>query len=325
MLGEIMVVQSAVVPGKGEDSFAVSSLPENMMFCVADGCGGLGSRRYARLDNCTGAYLAARLAARTVLGWTEDLPRVPSLPQDGFYQLLDLQLELENVFGNFARDFCTGENLGRIVGSMQRTLPTTLCALMADERSRACSFIWAGDSRGYTLDARGLHQYTKDDVRGAQDAFDGLFLDRPLSNFICADKPPRLSMRRFAMPERGLLLCMTDGVYSVASSPMEMEMLLLDTMMHAADQQRWQRKLERTLQAAQQDDLTLICVSCGFSSYEEMKDYFAPRYERLKKEYITPARRKRTDREAVRAYWERYRGEYDRTEATAYDQQDWRI
>ena len=92
MLGEIMVVQLAVVPGAGEDSLAVSSLPENVMVCVTDGCGGLGSRRYHRLDHCTGAYLAARLAARTLLGWTDDQPRVPSAPQDGFYQLLDLQL-----------------------------------------------------------------------------------------------------------------------------------------------------------------------------------------------------------------------------------------
>lgn len=325
LLGEIMVVQLAVVPGAGEDSLAVSSLPENVMVCVTDGCGGLGSRRYHLLDHCTGAYLAARLAARTLLGWTDDQPRVPSAPQDGFYQLLDLQLELENVFGSFARDFCLAESSSRIVGSMQRTLPTTLCALLADERSRACSFIWAGDSRGYTLDDRGLHQYTKDDVRGTQDAFDGLFLDRPLSNFICADKPPRLSMRRFPMPERGLMLCMTDGVYSAVSSPMEMEMLLLDTMMHAADQERWQRKLEKALQAAQQDDMTLICASRGFASYEEMKAFYRPRYELLKKEYITPARRKRADREAVRASWERYRGEYDRTEGAAYDQQDWRI
>lgn len=325
MLGEIMVIQLAVVPDQGEDSFAVSSLPGNAMFCVADGCGGLGSKRYDRLDHRTGAYLASRLAARAMLGWTQEQTIVPLYPQDGFYQLLDLQLDVEATFSSFARMHCNGEPAGRIVGSMQRTLPTTLCTLIADERNSACSFIWAGDSRGYTLDSSGLHQYTADDVRGNADALESLLLDRPLSNLICADQPPKLHMRRFPMPEKGLLICMTDGVYSAISSPMELEMLLLDTMQHAANQERWWRKLEKSLAAVMQDDMTMICSSCGFSNYDEMKTYFQPRYEQLKAEYITPVRRKRSTREVVRAYWQRYRTEYDRTEGAADDQQDWRI
>ena len=325
MLGEIITVQLAVVPDHGEDSFAVSSMPGNVMLCVTDGCGGLGSRRYDRLDRRTGAYLASRLAARAMLGWSEDCPAVPAEPQDGFYQLLDLQLEVEAVFDSFAKAHCQEETPSRIVGSMQRTLPTTLCTLLADERNRACSFIWAGDSRGYTLDADGLHQYTQDDVRGNPDALEGLFLDRPLSNFICAGQTPKLHMRRFPMPEKGMLLLMTDGVYNVISSPMELEMLLLDSLMHSADEERWRRKLEKTLSGIMQDDLTLICCPRGFADYQSMQAYYRPRYEQLKREFITPVRRRQNAQDAVRKYWQSYRTAYDRTEGAAYDQQDWRI
>ena len=77
--------------------------------------------------------------------------------------------------------------------------------LSADERSRACSFIWAGDSRGYTLDAEGLHQYTRDDARGNPDAYEGLLLDRPLTNFVSADRGSHLSGCGLSLPEKGLL------------------------------------------------------------------------------------------------------------------------
>lgn len=324
MLGEILSVQLAVVPDHGEDSFAVSSLPGNAILCVADGCGGLGSKRYDKLDHHTGAYLASRLATRAVQGWWQEQQQIPATPAEGRYQLEDLEQEISAVFASFASAHCQ-EETSRIVGSMQRTLPTTLCALFASDRCRAGCFLWAGDSRGYTLDADGLHQYTADDVRGNPDAFDSILLDRPLSNLICADQPPKLHMRRFPLPEKGLLLCMTDGTYNAFSSPMELEMMLLDTMMHSANFVRWQRKLEKTLTASMQDDMTLLCCPRGFVDYDAMKEYFLPRFEQLKREYITPARRKRKDREVARGCWQRYRTEYDRTEGAADDQQDWRI
>ena len=325
MLGETMVIHLAVVPDNGEDSFAVSSLPGSVMLCVADGCGGLGSKRYDKLDHRTGAYLASRLAVRAMLGWAEEHRQVPLLLQQGNDQLMDLQLEVGATFDGFAQMHCQEDSACRIVGSMQRTLPTTLCALLADESNAACSFVWAGDSRGYALDESGLHQYTQDDVRGHADAMDSLLLDLPLSNLICAGQPVKLRMRRFAMPQKALLFCMTDGVYQSASSPMELEMLLLDTMLHSANEKRWQRKLEKTLNAAIQDDATLLCCACGFTDYEEIKLYFQPRFEQLKQKYITPVRRKRGNREVARILWERYKEHYDRTEGMANDQQDWRI
>ncbi len=322
MLGQTMVIERASCPGSGEDSFAVSSLPGNVMLCVADGCGGLGSRRY---DGHTGAYLASRLAVRTLLGWVEKDPPVPQTPQEGAQQLTELQRELASAFAEYAHAHCHQEGSGRIVGSMQRQLPTTLCALMADEDSTSCCFVWAGDSRGYLLDDTGLHQYTQDDAQGNLDALESLLLDRPLSNFISADKPFGLHMRRFALPKQGLLLCATDGVYSPIASPMELEQLLLDTLVHSVDQESWQHRLDRALANLMQDDMTLLCCPVGFDSYRAMKEYYKPRYDALRRDEPPLLRRKRTDRVAIRERWQRYRLDYDRTEGRLDDQQDWRI
>ncbi len=324
MLGEILIVEQAVSPENGEDSFAVSGCSQWALLGVTDGCGGLGSKRYEGLQNHTGAYLASRLAAEALLGWVGECPTVPERPEAGKEQLEDLQSEIRQVFDSFARQHCQ-EETSRIVGSMQRTLPTTLCAAIADGHAGACSFIWAGDSRGYILDDTGLHQYTRDDVRGTPDAFDDLYQDRPLSNLICAGRRPQLHMRRTPLPEKGFLLCMTDGAYKTISSPMELEMLLLDTLMHTSTQKRWQQKLLKTLTGVMQDDVTLLCCPFGFIDHAEAKAYYLPRYEQLKREFITPTRRKRKNRAFVHGCWQSYRTEYDRTEGSGDGEQDWRI
>jgi len=326
LLGEAIVVQCAVVSEQGEDSFAMCELAGGTLLCVTDGCGGLGSRRYESLDGRTGAYLASRLAARTMQNWAEERMQVPVTAAQGQQMLEELQQDFQEVLSSFAKKYCEDAGV-RIVGSMQRVLPTTLCAAMAEAQGQhpACCMIWAGDSRGYTLDENGLHQHTVDDVRGEHDAFDSLYLDLPLSNFLSADKPVQLHMRRFPLAKQGMLICATDGVYSAIANPMELEMLLLDAMQRAKDSARWQKRVETQLRSVVQDDATLLCCPYGFDHYDAMKQYFAPRHERLKRAFITPVRRKKRDHEAVRGYWLAYAKDYNRMEETEHDGQDWRI
>lgn len=323
MLSEVLVLHLAVVSDEGEDSFAVSATPERLMLCVADGCGGLGSRRYT--GGRTGAYLASRLAAGALTEWERPAPGIPADAGHAGIILHGLQLALDTAFRCYAQSMFQEEAPSRIVGSMQRMLPTTLCAMQADLNSGLGMFVWAGDSRGYTLDAAGLHQYTRDDVRGNPDAFEGLLNDRPLSNFISADRETHLHACGFSLPEKGLLLCATDGLYSIVSSPMELEMLLLDTLMRARDNDGWQRALEKRLAPRLQDDTTLLCRPIGFSSFKELQKYLKPRYEALKNEYIKPILSRQHDRAAARALWQRYRIGYDRTEGSEHGQQDWRV
>lgn len=322
MQTDTLIIHQAVVPGQGEDSFAVSKTDDRLLLCVADGCGGLGSKRYA--CGSTGAGIASQTAAEAIRTW-EHIARIPEDEDIARFWLDEMQFIMDSAFHRQAEEHCREETPSRIVGSMQRTLPTTVCTLTADFQSGYGAFFWAGDSRGYTLDAEGLHQYTRDDARGNPDAYEGLLLDRPLTNFVSADRDTRLNACGFTLPENGLLLCATDGVYNLASSPMELEMFLLDTLMHSRTMAGWQKELEKRLCPHLQDDTTLLCCPYGFSSFREMQQYFRLRCRTLKDEYIKPIRRRNHEQDTIRSLWQRYRIGYDRTEGIAHERTNWRV
>ena len=58
----MLSIQYSPAPERLEDCFALLDDSQSAFLCVADGCGGLGSRRYPELNNQTGASLAARRA-----------------------------------------------------------------------------------------------------------------------------------------------------------------------------------------------------------------------------------------------------------------------
>ena len=178
------------------------------LLCVADGCGGLGSRRYAELDGQTGAYAASRVAAQSVKRWAAACRRLPKTPAEGKEWQHSLQETLETDLNAFVQEHRLTEGSSRIVGSMQRLLPTTLCMALYDMGERAC-FLWAGDSRGYVLDEDGLHLYTRDDVKFRMDELERLRCDAPLSLCVSADRPVRLHLRSVTLPPKGLLICAT--------------------------------------------------------------------------------------------------------------------
>ena len=71
---ELLQINHAALPDAGEDSFALRSDEQGAFLCVTDGCGGLGSRRYAALENRTGAYVAAHLVTNAVQSWAQAKP-----------------------------------------------------------------------------------------------------------------------------------------------------------------------------------------------------------------------------------------------------------
>ena len=302
-------INHAVSSDGGEDCCALRSYEKGVFWCVADGCGGLGSRRYVSLGNHTGAYAASRLAARMFAAWTQDngFPSSAEEAQLAAYNLCDA---LTENLARFARQNCQQEK-SRIAGTMQRTLPTTFCAAACFE-DRAC-FWWAGDSRGYVMDAQGLHQYTRDDVRARTDAFDALYLDLPLSNLLSADHAAVMHSRWIQVCQPCVILTATDGVYACLPTPMEMEMLLLDTLRNARSMADWNRRLQRQIAANAQDDATLAAV-CLCESFEQLKAVLLSRREQLQSSMITPVRRKKGNVDFARQKWLLYREGYDRTE-----------
>ena len=74
------------------------------LLCVADGCGGLGSRRYAELDGQTGAYAASRVAAQSVKRWAAACRRLPKTPAEGKEWQHSLQETLETDLNAFVQE-----------------------------------------------------------------------------------------------------------------------------------------------------------------------------------------------------------------------------
>lgn len=312
-----------VLPYQGEDSFSILSKPPVSLLCVADGCGGLGSRRYAELDGQTGAYAASRVATQSVKRWAAACRRLPKTPAEGKEWQHSLQETLETDLNAFVQEHRLTEGSSRIVGSMQRLLPTTLCMALYDMGERAC-FLWAGDSRGYVLDEDGLHLYTRDDVKFRMDELERLRCDAPLSLCVSADRPVRLHLRSVTLPPKGLLICATDGVYGCVFSPMELEEIFLASLTGAQDAATWQRRLAAAIRRLAGDDATLCCLPFGFDHFDEMKRYFEPRLTALRQEHLNSLRQHSGDADALRESWKRYQPGYDRTEEVQHEK-DWSL
>lgn len=290
---------------------------------MADGCGGLGSRRYAELDGQTGAHAASRVAAQSVKRWAAACRSLPKDPSEGRELQHTLQGTLEADLSAFVAEHRLTEGGSRIVGSMQRLLPTTLCIALADGGERAC-FLWAGDSRGYVLDETGLHLYTRDDVKRPMDELERLRCDAPLSLCVSADRPVRLHLRSVALPKQGLLICATDGVYGCVFSPMELEEIFLASLTGAQDAATWQRRLAAAIRRLAGDDATLCCLPFGFAHFDEMKRFFEPRLELLRREHLDGLRRHPGDGDVLRESWKRYQPGYDRIEEVQHEN-DWSL
>jgi len=294
------------------------------MMCVADGCGGLGSRRYPALADHTGAYAASRLATRLLKQWGKDLP-LPAAQEEGRMLQFVLQQRMQEQFQAFANKYHM--DAGRIVGSMQRILPTTLCALLFASRGQDAEgcFFWAGDSRGFVLDGDGLHQYTQDDVKSQKDVLERLYGDSALTLCLSADQPATLHLRHFVVRKPCLLLCTTDGSYSCLPTPMEMEMMLLSTLAAAGDMPSWQRKLASALRKLVSDDATVTLAPVGFESFAEIKQFFMDRKKHLEEKYISPVRLSGQKLEKARECWQEYRLQYECWEVGECGKDHWRI
>lgn len=312
-----------VLPYQGEDSFSILSKPPVSLLCVADGCGGLGSRRYAELDGQTGAYAASRVATQSVKRWAAACRCLPKTPAEGKEWQHSLQETLETDLDAFVQEHRLTEGSSRIVGSMQRLLPTTLCMALYDMGERAC-FLWAGDSRGYVLDEDGLHLYTRDDVKFRMDELERLRCDAPLSLCVSADRPVRLHLRSITLPPKGLLICATDGVYGCVFSPMELEEIFLASLTGAQNAATWQRRLAAAIRRLAGDDATLCCLPFGFAHFDEMKRFFEPRLELLRREHLDGLRRHPGDGGVLRESWKRYQPGYDRIEEVQHEN-DWSL
>lgn len=315
LFDHVTLINRAAVEGQCEDSYAYCFGDTYGMLGVFDGCGGLGARRYEKLDNRTGAYIAARVAGKTALEWFEsDMP----CDQTGMYQYArraadGLKLRLDKALSDMREEIEPVKQL--VGGTMIRPLPTTASvALMdwADGEKIRCLFMWAGDSRVFILRPDGLRQCTRDDLRIEGDAFENLYADSPLSNLVSADGDYRINSARIICRAPAIVIAATDGAFSYLPSPMHFEWLITDTLMHADSPGDWERRIDAQLAEVAADDATLVMATFGWRDFECMRRDFAVRHE-----YLFNALNGAATRDELRTLWQEYRqGYYVKGEAS---------
>ncbi len=287
--------------GFNEDRAVCKRYADIRLLAAFDGCGGVGARRYPQMNNHTGAYIASGLYADCLEKWFAknafDLPQART------------GRELCTLFQQTALAYherYLESALSAVTGSMVRTLPSTaaIALLFADS---SATVYWAGNTRGYLLTERGLWQLTEDDLATRCDAFESLYADAPISNFLCADQAFALHERRVKLPEKGVLVLATDGAFHALPTPMHFEALLLNTMQEAQTKQQWRRLLKDRLLEQATDDVTLLLQPFGFSALDEMKAHFDKRRRHVHQAYVLPAdQAERDSLTALKTLWDMY-------------------
>ena len=126
-------------------------------------------------------------------------------------------------------------------------------------------------------------------------------------------------------PLPSVVIVATDGAYGSLPTPMEFEMLLLNTLLSSRSWMGWEKKMMHQLQKIAQDDATVLMQPCGVTDIEALKTMLAPRREALQRRFITPVRRRRGDVAYARKKWMEYRLEYDWTTGGQHERMDWRV
>lgn len=288
-------------PDQGEDSFAYALNEAGAMVSVFDGCGGSGAGRYEKLQDRTGAYLAARAASAACLRWFEELDGAEDAGDDALKARI-----LENL------ELCErkGGRLGlNAAAPRAKRLPTTAAAAVCRpaRSGMELQLRWAGDSRVYWLDEEGLAQLTWDDA-GGLDPMEKLSQDPPLSNAITLSRDFQIHSARLTAEKAGLLLAATDGCFGYYSTPMEFEYLLLSTLEGAENAAAWEDALKEAVGRVTGDDYTLCALCLGFGSFQELKRRLLGRTKLMERVYITGL--DACSPEEKQLLWERYKSGY---------------
>ncbi len=294
------------VPGRGEDSYCYSFCDGAGLLGVFDGCGGAGAKTHEKYSGHTEAYVASKLCA----GAFYDSFRAV-FPDNREAQQLVSQVFAPCVQQRLTKYSPPQKSSSiKITGSGIRTLPTT--AAVALVRGTEVSALWAGDSRVYVLDSRGLAQLTTDHT-SEPDPLITIYEDGILRNVLCADHPVQLSCKTIQLQGPFVVFAATDGCFGYTSTPMEFEGEILKTLLDSNCVAQWEQQLADAISAVAGDDHTLCLASYGYGSFENLQNSFRARYEALKENYLTAvAAMPLEDRESRYTLWKTYQKEYMR-------------
>lgn len=289
-LNSIFSVAEEMIENNGEDCFYYDVLGDDFIIAAFDGCGGSGAKKYANYSGKSGAYIASRAVCGGVATW--------------FYRSNE-----ESELINYIRDALSvcqkyADKTGRIVGSLGKAFPTTSAIITGqiDENKVNVNCYWAGDSRCYMLDAKGLHQLTADDLDG-QDAMSNLTNDGVMTNAINASTSFEVHNKKISFNSPCILLTATDGCFGYLNSPMMFEHLLIDSLVKSKNVTEWKTALNERMRKVTGDDYTLCVAVYGFNDFENVKKSFVQRNKHITERYMN-------SQNDVNDMWEIYKKEY---------------
>lgn len=304
-LDAIFAVSSEAFEGEGEDSFCCSCSDEAALIGVFDGCGGLGARQYDKYEGHTGAYIASRLASGAVYDWFQGKKKKNSCDSSS----KELKIKVSKALSQ-------GKSMGgstlKLRGSMVRDFPSTASIVLVQHTSEKTSIeaIWAGDSRIYLLDKKGLSPISIDDT-DSHDALEDLRQDPVQTNVLSSDGNFTLHTRSAEIRGPLVVIASTDGYFGYWQTPMHFEYFLLDTLERADSLAAWKTNMCTEIQEVTGDDATLAAMLFRFGTFEALKKHFRDRLEYLRKCYIQPLMDSYTE-EKAREHWLEYRKGYER-------------
>ncbi len=297
----------------GEDSYAFSVNDRYGMVSVFDGCGGIGSRKYAEFDYKTGAYISSRVSGEVFDRWFNEF----SLKGNSTLSKATLPKICEEIRVSVTeklKDVESNTESTMIKGALTKSFPSTASIALfsrKDKDSVAIGYIWAGDSRGYVLTANGMNQITKDDIEVECDAMENLTNDSKLTNMLCASGDFRLNSKFVTLSGPGIIITATDGCFGYFSTPMEVEYMIIESLMNSKSVNEWKENIHSYIKRFTGDDYTMGIAVLGYKNFKGIKDSYIKRYNYLTEKYMSKLP-KASDEEKLKL-WNEYKASYDRS------------
>lgn len=264
---------------KCEDALCYSFEDMHFHFVgVFDGCGGLGSKRYEKVGNKTGAFISSQTCA---LVFHDEMKH--SLSNKGINDSFVTHLKSSFLTTLRNREKQYGQQ-SKLIGTMVRTLPCTGSMIVvsqakSSEKLLHLDIIHAGDSRIYIMRPNeGLQQVTRDELSGNPDALKNLYVNAPITNVINIDKDFMLTHLSYDIDTPFAVLCASDGVFGYVKTPMHFEKIILDALESSNNFDSAEQHFLKSIKAITADDSTAVMPFYGWDSFEQIKSAFAKRH-----------------------------------------------
>lgn len=262
--------------GYGEDSKPILLTFDNsIVLGVFDGVGGSGgatckSSYSENGEDKTKAYIGSRIVRDAI---ETALLQSPTLIQEeNFNEILK---DIINKRYVLEKKEYPPQSKGILRSTLIKEYPTTLAitTVYIKNNQYVIDSYWAGDSRNYLWNEKGLFQISLDDLKGNLDPLQNLYEDAQMTNCVQADSSFKIRHKRIFLPiqDKFVLLAATDGCFGYYPSPMDFYKALITSLQSSDNPREWEEKLTILFEYVTADDLSFALAAVGFRSFKALK------------------------------------------------------